>query len=204
MNVESLPTQYWPLLKKYWLPLALFSVGMIFFIYGLISFLGSASKPQVVTFKSDSTAVSSPKIQDLIQIDIEGAVVSPGVYKLSQDSIIKDALVSSGGLSSDADRDYISKNINLAGKLYDGAKIYIPKVGENPIAAQTSVSTDQQNLINVNTASADALDALPGVGPATAEKIINGRPYAKPNDLLDKKVVSAKVFSQIKDKISIY
>lgn len=199
-----MPAQYWPLLKKYWLPVALFLVGMIFFIYGLISFFGLASKPQTVTFKSDSTAVSSPKIQDLIQIDIEGAVVSSGVYKLPQESIIKDALVSSGGLSIDADRDYVSKNINLAGKLYDGAKIYVPKVGENPVAVQTSDTTDQQGLININTASADALDALPGVGPVTTEKIINGRPYAKPNDLLDKKVVSAKVFSQIKDKISIY
>jgi len=151
--------------KKYWLPLALFLVGMMFFIYGLISFLGSASKPQSITFKSDSTTVSSPKIQDLIQIGIEGAVVSPGVYKLPQDSIIKDALVLSGGLSSDADRDYVSKNINLAVKLYDGAKIYIPKIGENSVVAQTSGATDQQSLINVNTASADALDALPGVGP---------------------------------------
>jgi competence protein ComEA len=135
MNIESLPAQYWPLLKKYWLPLALFLVGMMFFIYGLISFLGLASKPQSITFKSDSTTVSSPKIQDLIQIDIEGSVVSLGVYKLPQESIIKDALVLSGGLFSDADRDYVSKNINLAVKLYDGAKIYIPKIGENSVVA---------------------------------------------------------------------
>jgi hypothetical protein len=73
-----------PLLKKYWLPLALFSVGMIFFVYGLISFFGSASKTQDVTFKNDSTAVSSPKIQNSIQVDVEGAVVAPGVYKLAQ------------------------------------------------------------------------------------------------------------------------
>jgi hypothetical protein len=125
-----LPTQYWPLLKKYWLPVALFSVGMIFFIYSLIAFFGLASKPQTVTFKTDSTVASSPKIQNLVQIDIEGALVSSGVYKLPQDSIIKDALVSSGG----TDRDYVSKNINLAGKFYDGAKIYIPKIGENSIA----------------------------------------------------------------------
>jgi hypothetical protein len=62
MDVESLPAQYWPLLKKYWLPVALFFVGMIFFIYGLIYFLGLASKPQTVTFKSDSTTVASSKV----------------------------------------------------------------------------------------------------------------------------------------------
>lgn len=204
MDVESLPAQYWPLLKKYWLPLALFSVGMIFFIYGLISFFGLASKSQTVTFKSDSTTVSSPKFQDLIQVDIEGAVVMPGVYKLSSGAIVQDVLVSSGGLSVDADRNYVSKNINLAAKLYDGAKIYIPKTGDNATVVQSSGATGQQVLINVNTASVDALDALPGVGVATATKIIDNRPYAKPNDLLDKKVVSAKVFDQIKDRISVY
>lgn len=199
-----MPAQYWLLLKKYWLPLALFSVGMIFFIYGLISFFGLASKSQTVTFKSDSTTVSSPKFQDLIQVDIEGAVVMPGVYKLSSGAIVQDVLVSSGGLSVDADRNYVSKNINLAAKLYDGAKIYIPKTGDNATVVQSSGATGQQVLINVNTASVDALDALPGVGVATATKIIDNRPYAKPNDLLDKKVVSAKVFDQIKDRISVY
>lgn len=203
MEVEGLPAQYWPLFKKYWLPLALFLFGMIFFAYGLISFLGSSAKTQNITFKSDSATVS-PKIQDLIKVDVEGAVVAPGVYKLDSNSIIQDVLVSSGGLSSNADRDWVSKNVNLAAKLYDGAKIYIPTAGENPTVVQSSGTTAQQGLINVNTASTDALDALPGVGPATASKIIDNRPYSKPNDLLDKKVVSSKVFNQIKDKITIY
>jgi hypothetical protein len=105
MDVESLPAQYAPLLKKYWLPLTLFSVGMIFFVYGLISFFGSASKTQDVIFKNDLPVVSSPKTQNSIQVDVEGAVVVPGVYKLAQNAIIQDALVSCGGLSSSADRE---------------------------------------------------------------------------------------------------
>jgi competence protein ComEA len=92
----------------------------------------------------------------------------------------------------------------LAAKLYEGAKIYVPKIGENSVAVQSLSTTDQQTLINVNKASIDALDGLPGVGPATATKIIDNRPYKKPNDLLDKKVVSGKVFDQIKDKISTF
>jgi len=210
MDVESVIAQYSPFLKKYWLPLALFLVGLMFFVYGLISFFGLASKKQDITFqKTDSVSTSSKSdvVNQLsILVDIEGAVVTPGVYKLVQNAIIKDALVASGGLSSDADRDYVSKNINLAAKLYDGAKIYIPKVGE--VIAQGSQIPDSgnsaQSLINVNTASSDALDVLPGIGPATAAKIISGRPYTKPQDLLDKKMVSSKVFDQIKDKISTY
>lgn len=210
MDVESIIAQYAPILKKYWLPIALFLLALIFFIYGLISFFGLASKQQDITFQktdSTSTSVKTEAInQSSILVDVEGSVVTPGVYKLTQNSIIQDALVSSGGLSSNADRDFVSKNINLAAKLYDGAKIYIPKVGE--VSVQNSQSSDSggstQSLINVNTASSDSLDSLPGVGPATVAKIVSGRPYTKPQDLLDKKVVSSKVFDQIKDKISVY
>jgi competence protein ComEA len=139
-------------------------------------------------------------------VDIEGAVVIPGVYKLTQNSIIQDALVASGGLSAAADRDWVSKNINLAAKLSDGAKIYIPKIGEITTSSPQTSTTDTSTsaLVNINTASSDALDALPGVGPVTVDKIVNGRPYQNINELLDKKVVSSKVFSEIKDKISTY
>jgi competence protein ComEA len=132
--------------------------------------------------------------------------VKPGVYKLSQDARMQDAFISCGGLSSSADRNWVAKNINLAVKLTDGAKIYIPKLGE-----QTSSSSSYSSgvaltssLININSASEQELDSLSGVGPATATKIINSRPYGSINDLLDKKIVGSKVFQTIKDKISVY
>jgi competence protein ComEA len=213
MDFEAIFAQWLPLLKKYWLPLVLGLAGLLFFIYGLVAILGSFSKPQDITFKSglaSGTASVSSQPQNLIQVDIEGAVVAPGVYRLAANSIIKDALVSSQGLTADADLVWIAKNLNLAAKLYDGAKVYIPRVGET--AAQSTNPNDQipssngsmQSLININTASSDSLDVLPGVGPATITKIVNGRPYTNINELLDKKVVSSKVFAEIKDKISIY
>lgn len=210
MDTEALSTRYLPFLRKYWLALALFLVGLIFFTYGLISFMGSASKPPDITFKSDSTkdnSASNAKSQNLIQVDVEGAVIAPGVYKLPANVIIKDALVSAKGLSQDADRDWVAKNINLAAKLSDGAKVYIPRLGD--VAAQSVSSNgqalgDSQGMININQASSEALDSLPGVGPATATKIIGSRPYSDINQLLDKKVVSTKVFDQIKDKITVY
>ena len=210
METESLIARFSPFLKKYWLTLGLFSLGLIFFIYGLIAFFSSASKPAEITFeKAGNSSNSQPNSinQDLILVDVEGAVQAPGVYKLAPNSIIQDALVLSQGLSSNADRDWVAKNINLAAKLSDGAKIYIPKTGETgssnsevPVSSGGSVSS----LININTAPSDALDSLPGVGPATITKIVNGRPYSNINELLDKKIVSSKVFSQIKDKISVY
>ena len=94
-----------------------------------------------------------------------------------------------------------TKNINLAAKLNDGAKIYIPKIEEGDPQEITDMKT---SLININTASSETLDTLPGIGPATAAKIISNRPYKSLEELLDKKVVSLKVFEQIKDKITVY
>ncbi len=205
MDFEALFSQYSPLLRKYWFTLALALFGLIFFGYGLISLLGSSSKDKEVVFTHEDLATKSAS---LINVDVEGAVIKPGVYKLAQDSIVQDALLASEGLAEDADRDFVSKNINLAAKLSEGAKIYIPRVGENALQTQNSsfrqAQDKIQNLININTASIQELDSLQGVGPVTAQKIIDNRPYANLNDLLDKKVVSAKVFEQIKDKITLY
>lgn len=210
MDFEAIFARWLPLLKKYWLPLVLAFAGLLFFVYGIIAVAGSFSKPQDVSFKSNSASnqnnVNSAP-QNLIQVDIEGSVVAPGVYKLAANSIIQDVLVSSQGLSVNADRVWVAKNLNLAAKLYDGAKVYIPRVGEAVVQAVNSDSQGSlgaQSLVDINTATSDSLDSLSGIGPATATKIINGRPYQKINDLLDKKIVSSKVFDGIKDKISVY
>ena len=200
MELELLSERIKPILKQNWLPLTLALVGLVFFIYGLISLFG-ASKPEEISFtREDSASQNAAQIA----IDIEGAVIKPGVYKLPQGSIIQDILVASGGLSLDADRDFVAKNINLAGKLTDGAKIYIPKLDETTNQSTSQVLGVGGGEININTASAESLDTLTGIGPVTANKIIDNRPYLTINDLLDKKVVSAKVFSQIKDKITAY
>lgn len=184
------------------MPLALVLASLIFFVYVLIGFFGSASKSNEIKFVNDNQV--APKTQNLISIDIEGAVVvAPGIYKLIQGSIIKDALVLMGGLASDADRDFVSKNINLAAKLTDGAKIYIPKNNES-LSQVKGASTLVLDLININQATLESLDTLPSVGLVTAQKIIDNRPYATINEPLDKKVVSAKVFTQIKDRITPY
>ena len=77
-----------------------------------------------ITFSHEDLA---SKKENLITIDIEGAVVKPGVYKIAPGSIIQDVLVASSGFSQDVDRDYVAKNINLASKLSDGQKIYTPR-----------------------------------------------------------------------------
>jgi len=208
MDTRELVSKYLPLIRKNWLPLSLGILGMIFFAYGLIG-LFEANKPSAgnIVFEANS-ASSSQQEAKKISVDIEGSVVSPGVYELPLDSRIQDAFVVAGGLSAQADRKFVAKNINLAIKLTDGAKIYVPNIGEAVVeTALPSGSTQGVSvsaLININTASESELDGLPGIGPVTAQKIIGGRQYNSISELKDKKVVSAKVFDQIKDKITAY
>jgi len=145
-----------------------------------------------------------------IKIDIQGGVMTAGVYNLKEGSRMADALSAAGGLSADADREYLAKYLNRAAKLTDGQKIYIPSVGDATGGQSLSNSSTSlgsipgQKTINLNTASQAELEALPGVGPATAGKIISGRPYQTIEDLKNKKVVGSALFEKIKDLISVF
>ena len=207
MEIEEITAKLIPFVGKYWLPSVLAVLGLIFFVYGLISLLVNKPQAQTMLVQSDSSESLASKAPSLITIDIEGAVVAPGVYKLPYNSITQDAFVAAKGLSENADRNFVAKNINLAARLIDSQKIYVPQLNESVSKVEnasviTVIENPQSGLININNASSVELDTLSGVGPVTAQKIINNRPYSKTDDLLNKKVVSSKVFTEIKDKIS--
>src|SRR5258706_10926313 len=112
-----------------------------------------------------------------MQVDVEGAVVNPGVYKLSQNARVQDGLIAAGGLSAVADREAVAKSLNLAAKLSDGIKIYVPKIGDPSTGSGKNISGSSGNilgaatgLVNINSATADQLDNLSGVGPVPAQK----------------------------------
>ena len=210
MDFQQLLEKYSPFLKQHWLPIGLSLLGLIFFAYGLISFIGSSQSGSGLVFEDPSAssgqgASESAKIANReIVVDVEGAVVKPGVYHIPFDSRIKDGLIAAFGLSSDANRDWVAKNLNLAAKLTDGGKIYIPRVGEDVKGTTHSASSGQAGSININTASISELDTLSGIGAATAQKIIDSRPYGDIAELVSKKVLTSKVFEKIKEKITVY
>jgi len=214
MNMEELFNRY-PYLKTYLIPLGLGGVGLVLIVIGLVTAMISHPQEQIsIQNSTQSVEATSSARSGVLQIkeivvDVEGEVAQRGIYHLSSDSRVVDALQAAGGLSENADRDFVEKHVNLAQKLIDGYKLYIPKVGENNSTSDTNSlengqTTDNTSTININTASADQLDSLPGVGQVIAGKIINGRPYTDMQDLLTKKIISAKVFDEIKEKISIY
>jgi len=127
-----------------------------------------------------------------IWVDVGGAVENPGVYKLASDARVNDALVAAGGLSQRADRDWVARYLNLAQAVIDGAKIYIPNQGE---------SISSINSININTATAQELDSLWGVGEKRAEDIIKNRPYSSIDELITKAGIPENVLKKIRTSL---
>ena len=197
------------LTKRQLTAVVLFLVGFVLLSGGLIYSLTSSSPKNDITFESGSGSPSAETQtgDQKITVDVEGAVINPGVYSLNSNSRVKDALIAAGGISSSADRYWIAKNLNLALKLSDSMKIYIPFQGETDSASSGQAASgvvQTSSLININSASLSELDTLPGIGPVTAQKITDGRPYSSIDDLLTKKIVKSSVFEKIKNKISVY
>lgn len=200
----------WPsFLDKYRVPLVVGLVGFLFVGVGILVILFSSGGGDSIEIISETSSASS--LSETLFADIEGSVEKPGVYKLSFGSRVEDLLIAAGGLSPSADRDWVSKSINRAQKLVDGAKIYIPEKGNTSSLSGTGGQGVSPGgvagvtaKINVNTASESVLDTLWGVGPATAQKIISGRPYGQVEELKTKKILNQNVFDRIKDQVTVF
>jgi len=120
--------------------------------------------------------------QEKIIVDIAGAVKKPGVYSFISGARIMDVIKKAGGYQKKADLDQIAQDINQAEILEDEQKIIIPfKVGQQTQAGQvagtesSSSTTSVSGVVNINSATAEQLDSLPGIGPAYADRIIQYR-----------------------------
>jgi competence protein ComEA len=143
-------------------------------------------------------AVATPSAPVPIKVHVTGAVISPGVYTFKNGDRVEDAIAAAGGPTAAGNPNAL----NLAARLTDGQQVAVPRLGEPtpPPAAAT-------RKISINTASLAELDTLPGIGPATGQKIIDHRtrngPFQRIEDLLDLKLVPASTFDQIKDLITL-
>ncbi|OGE26724.1 hypothetical protein A3H85_01575 [Candidatus Daviesbacteria bacterium RIFCSPLOWO2_02_FULL_40_8] len=191
-------------LSKYKIPILLSLVGGVLLIGGIIS-SGILQKTFVKSTQYPSVPSGQVPSLSKIKVDISGAVNNPGVYDLPLDSRVEDVIMAAGGVSEDANSEYLSKSINLAQKVTDGMKIYLPFVGEVGVVGGAGVagSLKDKAIISLNQSSMTELESLPGVGPSTAQKIIDNRPYSSIEELLIKKSVSKAVYQKIKDQVSI-
>ena len=186
------------LLKNYRTPILLSLLGGVLILGGMFS--SSSGAKTKTTYAVSSSA--KPVYQGPIKVDVAGAVENPAVYNLSSDARVEDAIKLAGGFSDNANADFISKTLNLSQKLTDGEKLYIPFQGESVGGVVGSGGAVGAKL-DVNSASEADLDNLPGVGPATAQKIIQGRPYSVVDDLINKKSVTKSIYDKIKDLIEV-
>jgi competence protein ComEA len=138
-------------------------------------------------------------------VDVSGAVVAPGVYRLPAGSRVGDAIVAAGGYGAGVDAGLADRQLNLAAVVHDGDKIRVPVRGEAPAPDGASASGGGGGAgggpIDLNRATAEELDTLPGVGPATAAKIIAAReerPFATVDELAARKVVGAATLEKIR------
>lgn len=183
-----------PLLRANVLAGALGTLGLAAIGYGLVFTSGPSSQSEIIIQEENEESTGS------ILVDISGAVEKPGVYELPSSARVSDAVEAAGGLREEADSVYIAKNVNLAQKMADGEKLYLPFISE---AQDSQVMGDKSGKVSINSADSAALESLPGIGPVTAEKIIKNRPYSSINDILTKKSVGQAVFSEIKEMISL-
>jgi competence protein ComEA len=138
----------------------------------------SSSTSSTYTSGSGATTAaaypSSPATTTVAElvVDVAGAVRRPGLYHLPQGSRIADAIVQAGGLTGGAS----AASVNLAAPLADGEQVLVPGKGVGGTAASTGSGAPSQTApLDLNTATLEQLDALPGVGPVTAQKILDYR-----------------------------
>jgi competence protein ComEA len=180
--------------KKKW-AMAIGLVGLIFIGIGVFVQKSGGLDKEVKVIVEQNNQVET------IWVDVAGAIKNPGVYKLPKGARIISVIEASGGITSDADAEWINKNVNKAEVVSDGYKLYIPgKIAKADSTEEFGVT----GVISINSASITQLDELPGIGPATATKIISGRPYIKLEDLVDRKIIGVNVWTQIKDKVSLW
>ena len=188
-------------LKRYGIGVGLGVIGLGLMGIGGWQYL--KPRPVEVEVVKEASRGGVRKVEEvkLVVVNVSGAVRNPGVYQLKVGSRVAEALTKAGGLVKDADRAWVDKNLNLARKLRDGEKIYIPRVGEEYSGSE--VLGAKSGVVNVNTASLSELDSLWGVGETRARAIIEHRPYSSLEELVSKAGIPQSVLEKNEGRMGL-
>ncbi len=147
---------------------------------------------------------SSPSAGAPLLVDVAGWVRDPGVYAFTEGSRVIDAIEAAGGARSGA----LLQALNLAALLVDGTQILVPRegaAGAPPVGSTTGASSG--GLVNVNTASATDLEALPGIGEVIAQRIIDHRtangPFTSVDQLVDVSGIGDAILASIRELVTV-
>jgi competence protein ComEA len=198
------------------------AVALLLAVAGIAIAVGG-SQPQVevdggAPLSSDGIAATSSGSPShpsagLLVVDVQGAVAQPGVVRLVPGSRVGDAIAAAGGYGPRVDADRVGRVLNLAAVVKDGEQVIVPgrddadqtaHAGAGSSGGATSGGTGAP--LDLNTASANELDALPGIGPVTAAKIIAAREeqaFASVDDLRTRKILGAATFEKLKPLVTV-
>ena len=191
------------LLERYRAPvlialLGIAALGLIFFV------LRQRESPPPLELKVGAAADSE------VMVHVAGAVGAPGVYALHEGDRVVDAVEAAGGPSSDADL----VALNLARRIRDEDQVVVPRVGEPPAVSQVASAQAGPDglpgggaLIDINTASADVLDSLPGIGEVYSQRIVDSRTadglFDSTEDLVTRELIPRSTYEKIKHLITV-
>jgi len=196
--------------------LALAAVGAAILIGALaiVVALGGPGAPEVAGPEATVGGSAQPdSAPGELVIDVTGAVVAPGVYRLAPGARIGDAIDAAGGFSPRVDAERTATQVNLAATLADGQQVRVPSRDDDaPVAGGGSGSGaggdagGAGSLIDLNRATQAELESLPGIGPVTAGKIIEARaqsPFRTIDELRERGLVGQKTFDSLRALITV-
>ncbi len=153
-----------------------------------------SSTPEPILIQLPAPAATPAEVR----VYVSGAVQTPGVYQLAQGARVENALRAAGGAMAEADLE----QLNQAAYLEDADHVYVPRRGQ----AAAARGTVGKPLTDINQASQQELEALPGIGKVRATRIIESRErdgrFHAPLDLLERGIVPTSVYEQLKDIVT--
>lgn len=168
--------------------------------------VAAVSKDSLTEKEVKKEEKEEPLEQDLITVDVKGAVKSPGIYDLPVGSRVNDAVQKAGGLTEQAD----SKSLNLAQKVSDEALVYVPTKGEEAsqqVGSGAPSSTSKDKKINLNKASLEELKQVKGLGGKRAQDIIDHREingkFKSVDELKKVSGIGAKTVEKLKEYVTV-